>query len=187
MEADDEPAVQAKLRGQQLMPTRIKKKSVAFNFNIGTGVDLKGRRDLHASLRHDDRCRSSDRAVPRHPQQQTDNKRFAVVIRDIKASASRAAPPSATRCAAIRRSSTRSTSTSFKAGEVGGISTRSSSVSPSTRKGDQAASSASRRDGLPERRRHWSSLRRPRHSPRLGHPSFKNIFRTSAPTTRCRG
>src|SRR6478736_311138 len=41
MEADDEPAVQAKLRGQQLMPTKVKKKTKGFSFQIGTGVDTK--------------------------------------------------------------------------------------------------------------------------------------------------
>ncbi|MBF5066933.1 type II secretion system F family protein, partial [Salmonella enterica subsp. enterica serovar Istanbul] len=41
MDADDEPAVQARLRSQQLMPTKIKKKSKGLNVQIGTGVDLK--------------------------------------------------------------------------------------------------------------------------------------------------
>ena len=41
MDADDEPAVQTRLRAQQLMPTKIKKKGTAFNFKMGTGVDLK--------------------------------------------------------------------------------------------------------------------------------------------------
>ena len=86
MEADDEPAVQAKLRGQQLMPTRIKKKSVAINFQIGTGVDLK---DVVTFTRLF--ATMIDAGLPIVQcldilGGQTDNKRFAVVIRDIKAS-----------------------------------------------------------------------------------------------------
>lgn len=86
MEADDEPAVQAKLRGQQLMPTRIKKKATSINFNIGTGVDLK---DVVTFTRLF--ATMIDAGLPIVQcldilGSQTDNKRFAVVIRDIKAS-----------------------------------------------------------------------------------------------------
>lgn len=86
MEADDEPAVQAKLRGQQLMPTRIKKKSGSINFNFGTGVDLK---DVVTFTRLF--ATMIDAGLPIVQcldilGGQTDNKRFAVIIKDIKAS-----------------------------------------------------------------------------------------------------
>jgi type IV pilus assembly protein PilC len=86
MEADDEPAVQAKLRGQQLMPTRIKKKAAGLNFQLGTGVDLK---DVVTFTRLF--ATMIDAGLPIVQcldilGGQTDNKRFAVVIRDIKAS-----------------------------------------------------------------------------------------------------
>jgi len=85
MDADDEPAVQARLRSQQLMPTKIKKKSAAFNLNIGTGVDLKEVvtfTRLFATM--------IDAGLPIVQCldilcNQTDNKRFAVVLRDVKA------------------------------------------------------------------------------------------------------
>ncbi|MBX3226641.1 MAG: type II secretion system F family protein [Labilithrix sp.] len=86
MEADDEPAVQAKLRGQQLMPTRIKKKSAAFNFQIGTGVDLK---DVVTFTRLFATMIDAGLPIVQCLDilcNQTDNKRFAVVLRDIKAS-----------------------------------------------------------------------------------------------------
>ena len=84
MEADDEPAVQAKLRGQQLMPTRIKKKSGSFKLSFG--VDLK---DVVTFTRLF--ATMIDAGLPIVQcldilGGQTDNKRFAVVIRDIKAS-----------------------------------------------------------------------------------------------------
>ncbi len=86
MEADDEPAVQAKLRGQQLMPTKIKKKSVSLNFSIGTGVgltDVVTFTRLFATM--------IDAGLPIVQcldilGNQTDNKRFGVVLRDVKAS-----------------------------------------------------------------------------------------------------
>ena len=85
MDADDEPAVQARLRSQQLMPTKIKKKSKAFNFQIGTGVDLKEVvtfTRLFATM--------IDAGLPIVQCldilcNQTDNKMFAVVLRDVKA------------------------------------------------------------------------------------------------------
>jgi type IV pilus assembly protein PilC len=85
MDADDEPAVQARLRSQQLMPTKIKKKSKAFNFQIGTGVDLKEVvtfTRLFATM--------IDAGLPIVQCldilcNQTDNKSFAVVLRDVKA------------------------------------------------------------------------------------------------------
>ena len=85
MDADDEPAVQARLRSQQLMPTKIKKKSKGFNFQIGTGVDLKEVvtfTRLFATM--------IDAGLPIVQCldilcNQTDNKIFAVVLRDVKA------------------------------------------------------------------------------------------------------
>ncbi len=38
MEADNEVAVQNRLRAQQLNPTKVKKKGVAFSFSVGSGV-----------------------------------------------------------------------------------------------------------------------------------------------------
>jgi type IV pilus assembly protein PilC len=85
MDADDEPAVQARLRSQQLMPTKIKKKSKGLNFQIGTGVDLKEVvtfTRLFATM--------IDAGLPIVQCldilcNQTDNKAFAVVLRDVKA------------------------------------------------------------------------------------------------------
>jgi type IV pilus assembly protein PilC len=85
MDADDEPAVQARLRSQQLMPTKIKKKSKGFNLSIGTGVDLKEVvtfTRLFATM--------IDAGLPIVQCldilcNQTDNKAFAVVLRDVKA------------------------------------------------------------------------------------------------------
>jgi type IV pilus assembly protein PilC len=85
MDADDEPAVQARLRSQQLMPTKIKKKGKAFSFSIGTGVDLKEVvtfTRLFATM--------IDAGLPIVQCldilcNQTDNKAFAVVLRDVKA------------------------------------------------------------------------------------------------------
>jgi type IV pilus assembly protein PilC len=85
MDADDEPAVQARLRSQQLMPTKIKKKSKAFSIKFGTGVDLKEVvtfTRLFATM--------IDAGLPIVQCldilcNQTDNKAFAVVLRDVKA------------------------------------------------------------------------------------------------------
>lgn len=87
MDADDEPAVQARLRAQQLMPTKIKKKGASlFDFKIGTGVDLKEVvtfTRLFATM--------IDAGLPIVQCldilcSQTDNKNFAVILRDVKAS-----------------------------------------------------------------------------------------------------
>jgi type IV pilus assembly protein PilC len=86
MEADDEPAVQAKLRGQQLMPTRIKKKAASLSFSIGTGVDLK---DVVTFTRLFATMIDAGLPIVQCLDilcNQTDNKRFAVVLRDVKAS-----------------------------------------------------------------------------------------------------
>jgi type IV pilus assembly protein PilC len=85
MDADDEPAVQARLRAQQLMPTKIKKKGKGLNLKIGTGVDLKEVvtfTRLFATM--------IDAGLPIVQCldilcNQTDNKAFAVVLRDVKA------------------------------------------------------------------------------------------------------
>ncbi len=85
MDADDEPAVQARLRSQQLMPTKIKKKGKAFSFKFGTGVDLKEVvtfTRLFATM--------IDAGLPIVQCldilcNQTDNKAFSVVLRDVKA------------------------------------------------------------------------------------------------------
>ena len=85
MDADDEPAVQARLRSQQLMPTKIKKKGKVLNFKIGTGVDLKEVvtfTRLFATM--------IDAGLPIVQCldilcNQTDNKAFAVILRDVKA------------------------------------------------------------------------------------------------------
>src|SRR5512140_2754575 len=86
MEADDEAGAHAKLRGQQLMPTKVKKKGTSFNFQLGTGIDLKEIvtfTRLFATM--------IDAGLPIVQCldilcNQTDNKRFAVVLRDVKAS-----------------------------------------------------------------------------------------------------
>jgi type IV pilus assembly protein PilC len=86
MEAETEDTVQARLRSQQLNPTKVKKKSRQFEFNIGTGVgpkDIVTFTRLFATM--------IDAGLPivqclEILQGQTENKRFAVVLRDIKGS-----------------------------------------------------------------------------------------------------
>src|SRR4051812_18628588 len=87
MEADDEPAVQARLRGQQLMPTKVKKKAAGFNLSLGGGGvalrDVVPFTRLFATM--------IDAGLPIVQCldilcNQTDNKVFAVALRDIKAS-----------------------------------------------------------------------------------------------------
>jgi type IV pilus assembly protein PilC len=85
MEADDEPAVQARLRGQQLMPTKIKKKSAGFSFKLGTGVDL---RDVVTFTRLFATMIDAGLPIVQCLDilcNQTDNKLFAIVLRDVKA------------------------------------------------------------------------------------------------------
>ena len=85
MEADDEAGVQARLRGQQLMPTKIKKKGAAFSFSIGTGVDLK---DIVTFTRLFATMIDAGLPIVQCLDilcNQTDNKQFAVVLRDVKA------------------------------------------------------------------------------------------------------
>jgi type IV pilus assembly protein PilC len=86
MEADDEAGVQNRLRGQQLMPTKIKKKGGGFNFSIGTGIDLK---DIVTFTRLFATMIDAGLPIVQCLDilcNQTDNKRFAVVLRDVKAS-----------------------------------------------------------------------------------------------------
>jgi type IV pilus assembly protein PilC len=85
MEADDEPAVQARLRGQQLMPTKIRKKATAINFQIGTGVDL---RDVVTFTRLFATMIDAGLPIVQCLDilcNQTDNKHFATILRDVKA------------------------------------------------------------------------------------------------------
>lgn len=85
MEADDEPAVQARLRAQQLMPTKIKKKGAGFSLQFGTGValtDVVTFTRLFATM--------IDAGLPIVQCldilcNQTDNKFFAAILRDVKA------------------------------------------------------------------------------------------------------
>jgi type IV pilus assembly protein PilC len=84
MEADDEEAVNTRLRQQQLTPTKVKKKGKGFKFSIGSGVsgkDLVTFTRLFATM--------IDAGLPIVQcldilQGQTDNKIFAVVLKDVK-------------------------------------------------------------------------------------------------------
>ena len=86
MEADTENTVQTRLRSQQLNPTKVKKKARSLNINIGSGVsqkDLVTFTRLFATM--------IDAGLPivqclEILQGQTENKRFALILRDIKAS-----------------------------------------------------------------------------------------------------
>lgn len=85
MEADDEPAVQARLRAQQLMPTKIKKKGAGFSLQIGTGVSLS---DVVTFTRLFATMIDAGLPIVQCLDilcNQTDNKLFAVVLRDVKA------------------------------------------------------------------------------------------------------
>jgi type IV pilus assembly protein PilC len=85
MEADSEDAVNQRLRAQQLQPTKVKKKAREFNIQIGTGVsqkDVVTFTRLFATM--------IDAGLPIVQcldilQGQTENKRFAIVLRDVKA------------------------------------------------------------------------------------------------------
>jgi type IV pilus assembly protein PilC len=85
MEAESEEGVQTRLRGQQLMPTKIKKKGTSFSFQIGTGVDLK---DLVTFTRLFATMIDAGLPIVQCLDilcNQTDNKHFAVILRDVKA------------------------------------------------------------------------------------------------------
>jgi type IV pilus assembly protein PilC len=86
MEAESEDAVNQRLRGQQLQPTKVKKKGKRVGFQLGSGV---GTKDIVTFTRLF--ATMIDAGLPIVQcldilQGQTDNKNFAVVLRDIKAS-----------------------------------------------------------------------------------------------------
>jgi type IV pilus assembly protein PilC len=86
MEAESEDAVNQRLRGQQLQPTKVKKKAKELSFQLGTGV---GTKDIVTFTRLF--ATMIDAGLPIVQcldilQGQTDNKHFAVVLRDIKSS-----------------------------------------------------------------------------------------------------
>jgi type IV pilus assembly protein PilC len=85
MEADNEETVAARLRSQQLTPTRVRKKAKALHFTIGSGVSIK---DLVTFTRLF--ATMIDAGLPIVQcldilQGQTDNKHFATILKDIKA------------------------------------------------------------------------------------------------------
>ena len=86
MEAESEDAVNQRLRAQQLQPTRVKKKPKAVSLQIGTGV---GQKDIVTFTRLF--ATMIDAGLPIVQcldilQGQTDNKFFANILRDVKAS-----------------------------------------------------------------------------------------------------
>ncbi len=86
MEAESEDAVNQRLRAQQLSPTKVKKKAREFSFQLGTGVGLK---DLVTFTRLF--ATMIDAGLPIVQcldilQGQTENKAFAVILRDVKSS-----------------------------------------------------------------------------------------------------
>ncbi|AKU99566.1 Type IV fimbrial assembly protein PilC [Labilithrix luteola] len=85
MDADDEAAVQARLRAQQLMPTKIKKKGASFSLQIGTGVSLA---DVVTFTRLFATMIDAGLPIVQCLDilcNQTDNKFFAAILRDVKA------------------------------------------------------------------------------------------------------
>ncbi len=85
MEAENEDAVQNRLRAQGLTPNVVKKKAKAFSFNIGSGV---GTKDLVTFTRL--LATMIDAGLPIVQcldilQGQTENKQFQIVLRDVKA------------------------------------------------------------------------------------------------------
>src|SRR6202142_1734705 len=86
MEAESEDAVNQRLRAQQLQPTRVKKKPKAVSFQIGTGV---GQKDIVTFTRLF--ATMIDAGLPIVQcldilQGKTENKFFAAILRDVKAS-----------------------------------------------------------------------------------------------------
>src|SRR6516164_461293 len=84
MEAESEDAVNQRLRGQQLSPTKVKKKAKEIRVSFGTGV---GAKDIVTFTRLF--ATMIDAGLPIVQcldilQGQTDNKHFAVILRDIK-------------------------------------------------------------------------------------------------------
>ncbi len=86
MEAESEDAVNQRLRAQQLQPTKVKKKSKALSFQLGTGVgpkDIVTFTRLFATM--------IDAGLPIVQcldilQGQTDNKYLSVILKDVKSS-----------------------------------------------------------------------------------------------------
>src|ERR1700732_1881676 len=86
MEAESEEAVNQRLRAQQLQPTRVKKKAKALHIQIGTGV---GHKDIVTFTRLF--ATMIDAGLPIVQcldilAGQTDNKAFAVVLKEVKSS-----------------------------------------------------------------------------------------------------
>jgi type IV pilus assembly protein PilC len=86
MEAESEDAVNQRLRAQQLQPTRVRKKGALVSFQFGSGV---GAKDLVTFTRLF--ATMIDAGLPIVQcldilQGQTENKAFAAVLRDVKAS-----------------------------------------------------------------------------------------------------
>jgi type IV pilus assembly protein PilC len=86
MEAETEDAVNTRLRSQQLVPTKVKKKAKALNIQFGTGI---GAKDIVTFTRLF--ATMIDAGLPIVQcldilATQTDNKRFAIVLKDIKGS-----------------------------------------------------------------------------------------------------
>jgi len=86
MDAENEEAVNTRLRAQQLVPTKVKKKGKSFNIQIGTGI---GNKDIVTFTRLF--ATMIDAGLPIVQcldilANQTDNKNFAVVLKDIKSS-----------------------------------------------------------------------------------------------------
>src|SRR5262245_56469696 len=85
MEADDVESVNAKLRQQNLQPTKVKKKAKGFQISFGSGVSTK---DLVTFTRLF--ATMIDAGLPIVQcldilQGQTDNPHFSAVLRDVKA------------------------------------------------------------------------------------------------------
>lgn len=84
MDADDEAGVQQRLRAQQLVPTKIKKKGAGISLQFGTGVDLK---DVVTFTRLFATMIDAGLPIVQCLEilcGQTDNKFFAAILRDIK-------------------------------------------------------------------------------------------------------
>ena len=86
MEAESADAVDTRLRAQQLQPTKVKKKGKSISFQIGTGV---GTKDIVTFTRLF--ATMIDAGLPIVQcldilQGQTDNKLFAVILKDVKSS-----------------------------------------------------------------------------------------------------
>src|SRR5277367_1175132 len=88
MDADDEEAVNTRLRSQQLTPTKVKKKGRELSFNIFGGSGVSGK-DLVTFTRLF--ATMIDAGLPivqclEILQGQTDNPKFQIVLKDVKSS-----------------------------------------------------------------------------------------------------